>query len=524
MIKADIALHDLSLDPVWNDGSIVMGNSRVTPFAHAMLETVLVETTDQWFVAVRERRATTKDGGAFIRHTVDDVGFHRLYQESLLWPLDYVLIEVARAGHRVRVRSGVFGSVPVYCRAGDDHLQVSWDSADFARGPSAIDAEIASHQLAMHTIYSARQLYVGVVMLTERATLHVQPGKASFRYPEPIPPTVPSSEGHDEDTLSAFSDALQRAIATRPMREGSASVELSGGMDSGTVAIALTMHHANVASRGILLDGDFRVPQVQRRRLIVERRGLHDETVEIADYPPDLDMSRSPERPYGLYREFYLEACSALWDSSRRQGRDTLFTGVGGDELFPAYTGELSGGAPKDPAWATATRRYAEGLLTPRALSAARSLRTFDAPASPVPATSLLAHASHAPDLLRHGQWPVNPLSDPHLVALCHRLPKASRQGRETMRRYLQAHLGDEAFQRGYVKETFVNVLPPLFAREAARLASQLSECALADAGLVDRQAVLDLLQRVATTGEHGATSAFASFLWLERCARQVGG
>ncbi|KAF1004074.1 MAG: hypothetical protein GAK28_04238 [Luteibacter sp.] len=522
MIKADIALHDLSLDPTWSEGSIILGTSRITPYRHTMLETVLVQTTDQWFVSVRERRASSTDAG-LIRHDVDDTGFHRLYQESLLWPLDYVMIEVARAGHRVRVRSGVFGSVPVYCRATDDHLAVSWDSADFGRGPAAIDAEIASHQLAMRTIYSARQLYVGVVMLTERAILHVQPGKASFRYPEAIPPTIPSSEGLGEEALSAFSEGLQRVIAQRPMREGGASVELSGGMDSGTVATALTMHHRGIASRGILLDGDFRLPQLQRRDLIVQRRGLLDDTVEIADHAPSLDLSASPDRPYGLYRELYLEACSALWESSRCQGRDTLFTGVGGDELFPTYSGELSDGDPTDPGWASDTLRYAEGLLTPRALSAARSLRTFDAPASPVPATSLLAHASHAPDLLRHGQWPINPLSDPHLVALCHRFPKASRQGREVMRQYLQSHLGDDTFQRGYVKETFVNVLPPLFAKHATTLALQLSECALADIGLVDRRAVLDLLQRVATTSNHGATSALASFLWLERFARQVG-
>lgn len=527
MIKADIALRDLSLDPSWKDGCITVGSSRITPHAHRMLETLLVRSTDQWFVAVRERRASTSQlpahpGSAVIHDVVDADEFHRLYQECILWPLDYVMIEIARAGHRLRIRAGVLASVPVYCRATDDRVVVSWDSADLAGGPAVIDAEIASHRLALHTIYSARQLYAGVTLLTERASLYVEPGKASYRYPEPIAGTSPSAEPHGPDVLTAFGNALHRVVALRPLEESGTSIELSGGMDSGTVASALAMHHEGIASKGILLDGDVGVPQAQRRSLITHRLDLLDETVDILSYPPDLDLSRNTDRPFGFYREFYLEACSALWSSAHAQGRDALFTGVGGDELFPMYDGEWVAGGAGDPGWAQDASTYAEGLLTPRALNAARSLRTFDAPASPVPMTSLLTHACRAPDLLRHGQWPVNPLSDPHLVALCHRLPKESRQGREVMRQYLQARLGGDVFPRGYVKETFANVLPPLISTKAATLRRQLDECALADLGLVDRQAVLALLDTIVTTRAHAATSAFASFLSLERCARQA--
>lgn len=91
------------------------------------------------------------------------------------------------------------------------------------------------------------------------------------------------------------------------------------------------------------------------------------------------------------------------------------------------------------------------------------------------------------------------------------------------MRRYLESHLGGDVFPRGYLKETFADVLPPLIAQHAGRLAKQLKECALADLGLVDRNAVLGLLETITDSRSHPATSAFASFLWLERCARQAG-
>jgi len=196
---------------------------------------------------------------------------------------------------------------------------------------------------------------------------------------------------------------------------------------------------------------------------------------------------------------------------------------VGGDELFPAYMDEISVGTAKGPAWARDARSYAEELLTPRALAAARSRPMFDAPASPVPVTSLLANACRAPDLLKHGQWPVHPLSDPRLAYLCHRLPRSSREGREVMRRYLESRLGGDVFPKGYLKETFADVLPALIARRWEALAKQLNECALADLGLVDRGAVLALLGTIAESRSHPATSAFASFLWMERFARQAG-
>jgi len=523
VIKADIALADLSFDPTWHDDHLTAGASSVTPFAHPMLETRLIRAPGRWLIMVRERLADApgeRDGPVAVVDAPDEATYHALYQECLLWPLDYVLIEAAQAGHRLRIRAGVPGTAPVYCRVVDDRVTVSWDSADFADRPAMIDLEVASHQLALRSTYAARQLHTGVVLLTERASLHVEPGRARFRYPEPIQESVPAGDD-GEDMLPRFSEALQRAVSLRPWLDDSVSLELSGGMDSATVAVALAGLHEGIDSKGILLDGEVRSPQMRRRDLMAERLGLNDLTVDITAFPPGLDLS-APREPYGFCREFYLEACSALWASARDRGRHTLFTGVGGDELFPAYLDEISVGAAKGPTWARDARSYAEELLMPRARAAARSLPCFDAPASPVPVTSLLANACRAPDLLKHGQWPVHPLSDPRLAYLCHRLPRSSREGREVMRRYLERHLGGDVFPRGYLKETFADVLPPLIAQHADRLAAQLKECALADLGLVDRGAVLALLGTIAESRSHPATSAFASFLWLERCARQA--
>jgi len=520
VLKAHIALSDLALNAQWIHGSIALGESQITPYPHRMLETLFVRTEGQWFVAVRERLASRAfDASATNRVTGIDE-FNRLYQECLLWPLDYVMIEVAQEGCRMKVRAGVFGTVPLYFRAFSDRINLSWDPGDMLVGPLAIDVEMASHRLSLHSMYAARQLTVGVTLLTERASLYVEPGKISYRYPAPVEETVPAPLPKGRDALAMFGEQLQRAVSVRPMGEGQVSAELSGGMDSATVACALTKSHGHMESLGILLDGDTRHSQEQRRRQIASRLGLRDHTVEMAAHPPYTDAQPKPGQLPRLYWEYYLEPSVALWDQSRERGCDTLFTGIGGDELFPYYLDETRAGHVEE--WRNEAPRYAERLLTPRAWSAANSLHNFEAPASPVPASVLLAHASRTPDMLRHGLWPINPLSNPNLVAFCHQLPTEHRSGREIMRQYLRSHLGEEIFSHGYIKESFAHVLPHAIARHAGTIAAQLRECVLADLGLVQPKAVLELLQMVTATRAPVPTAVLASFLWLERLARQV--
>ena len=165
-------------------------------------------------------------------------------------------------------------------------------------------------------------------------------------------------------------------------------------------------------------------------------------------------------------------------------------------------------------------RRYARQLLTPRALSAAHSLHAFDAPDGPVP--SVMASVSKAHHLLRHGMWPVNPLSDPKLMVFCYQLPPEHRRRRDTMRRYLSTRLGEEIFPHDYTKETFAQVFPRLIAKQKTAIAAQLRDCALTDLGLIDQRAVLALLDKVAVTQATAPTSPLVNFLWMERFVRQL--
>ena len=520
MLKAEIVLRDLACRPQWKDGALAMGQSRITPHAHPALETLFVETEGQWFLVVRERHVALPAEAS--TGPVDAERFGELYRACLTWPLDYVMIEGARDGHRVRVRSGVYGAAPVYVRATTDRLSLSWDLADLLDGVRSIDFGIASHFLALGSVYSAQHLCSGITLLTERASLFAEPGKARYQYPAAVEPAAPSPDPLSEaEAVEAFGTLLHGIVSARPTAGDQVAVELSGGMDSATVASALANAYGVVASRGILLGGDERDVQVKRREKIVQRLGLLDETVDIDAYLPSLDLQPGERKVYP-HAELYLEAFDRLWGSARAQGRRMLFTGVGGDELFPTYRQEATCAVDAGGALIGEARNHAVRLLTPRAQDALGASRLFDAPASPLPVSSLLASSCQAPHLLRHGLWPVNPLSDPRLVAFCYRLAPQRRHGRATMRGFLRERLGGDVFPPDYAKETFACVLPSLISRQVKAVAAQLRECALADMGLVDRRAALDLLDDVAATRGDAAAAPLISFLWLERFVRQL--
>lgn len=520
MLKAEIVLRDLACPPQWSGGALALGESWIRPHVHGALETLFVHAEGQWFLVVRERHAGLSTEAAI--GPVDAERFGELYRASLTWPLDYVMIEGARDGHRLRVRSGVYGAAPVYCRSTTEKLSISWDLADFIGGVRSIDFDIASHFLALGSIYSAQHLCSGITLLTERASLFAEPGKARYQYPAAAEAAAPSRDPWSEaEAVEAFGTLLHAIVSARPATADRIAVELSGGMDSATVASVLATSHGAVGSRGILLGGDERDVQVRRREKIVRRLGLLDETVDIDAHLPSLDLQPGQRMVYP-HAELYLEAFDRLWGSARAQGREMLYTGVGGDELFPTYRQESARASHAGGALVDAARAHAAKLLTARAQDALGCSRMFDAPASPLPVSSLLASTCQAPHLLRHGLWPVNPLSDPRLVAFCYRLPKERRHGRATMRGYLRERLGGDVFPPDYTKETFARVLPGLISRHATTIAAQLRECALADLGLVDHRAALDLLQDVAATRGDAPAAPLISFLWLERFVRQL--
>lgn len=522
MLKAEIKLSDLVHAPSWDGDQLLIGQSRIRPFSHAALEVRLVRSEAQWFLVVRERWTGDGRSGAgevFSCHVADEAEFARLYRVNLAWPLDYLMIEAAQDGCRLRIRAGALGVAPVYCMATRDSVSLTWDFADFLSRPLMIDPAVASRLLSLRAGYSAQHICSGVNVLTERSVLFLEPGSARYQYPSPVAPPVPAATDGEDDTVGRFGEILRQGLCSRPLIAGQVVLELSGGMDSAAVACAFADVHGRFSSKGVLVGRELGRAQAERRNLIVDRLGLRDATIEMEEFLPSLDLQPRRARPEYMYPEFYREAFEQLWDQSRGERLIWLMTGVGGDELFPRYQGEGGG----DAAVVVNARDIGESLLTRHAAEAAQAMHVFDAPQGIAPASTLIASICQAPLALRRGLWPVTPLSAPDMVTYCYSLPTARRRHRDTMRRFLGARLREDVFPENYKKETFSHVLPHLIAQQATALREQLDECALSDLGLVDRKKALTLLDDVAQTKSEAATASLVSFLWIERFVRQFG-
>ncbi|QOZ23751.1 asparagine synthase-related protein [Bradyrhizobium sp. CCBAU 51753] len=527
MLKATLRIGDLeNFDPAVKGCSIAIGESYIRPFQHKSLESALVKNSEQWFFVIRERQRVGDEFGthsiATANAAADQLRQH--YQQCMHWPLDFVVIEAARRGPRLRVRAGHIGSLPIYFHVEERTRTVtlSWDFVDFLSSSRAIDAEILAHHLSMRTFYSARQPCMGINLLTAGATLYVERAETSFEYGSLNPFTDELSGREQSNGLLEFANTLQEVVLSRPTGICASAAELSGGMDSASVAIAVGKSVETLTCGGILL-GDGNSPrQSDRRARVLSALNCRDHALEMHAHMPAIDLNLDAERRLPLTSEYYLEAFEALWDRFRADGCEIVWSGIGGDELCACSTIEEAPSRSSSSRHLEIAVELAEGLLTKRALDAAHSSFLFSAPLSATVSTFLLASLCHARPLAKRGLWPVRPLGDPRLIDTAAKLPLALRAGKEIFRSYLRNRLACDVFPPGYVKETFALVLPKAIAARADTISSQLSACALADFGLVSRKSVMALLNRVSATHEFSATSALVRFLWAERFVRQL--
>lgn len=527
MLKALLRTGDLeNFDPVVKGCSILIGESYIRPFQHRSLESSLVKNSEQWFFVIRERQRVAHEFGAHLVVTANASTdqIRQLYQECIDWPLDFIVIEGARRGGRLRVRAGQLGSLPTYFHVDERTRAValSWDFVDLLDKSRAIDPELIAHHLMMRTFYSARQVCLGINLLTAGAHLYVDASDTSFEYGSA------TSSGHElarlekSNSFLEFEDTLHEVVASRPTQFCASAVELSGGMDSASVAMAVGKSVGSLVCGGILLGDESSPKQTDRRASILTALRCRDHAIEMRAHMPAIRLDLDTKCRLPLISEYYLEAFESLWDVFRAEGCEIIWSGIGGDELCACFTEEES--EPRSPPspYLDIAIGLGEALLTRRGLDAARSSFLFSAPLSVTASTTLLASLCHARPLALRGLWPVRPLGDPRLVNCAAKLPHELRADKHILRVYLRNSLGAETFPLGYEKETFELVLPRAIAARADTLTSQLASCALADLGLVSQDAVLRLLNRVTTTREFSATSTLVRFLWAERFARQL--
>ncbi|MFF2348596.1 asparagine synthase-related protein [Kitasatospora sp. NPDC058115] len=414
---------------------------------------------------------------------------------------DWITVETTRTG-TAEIATGTAGTAPIHLTTRAGTLYGSWDllSVHEQAADTGLDLLEITRRVSLRTRYTPATFWRGIHLLTERATAHLaRDGALTLRLPEPAEHTRARTLRADADPVPAFIRLLGHLVARHPWEGPSTGVQLSGGLDSTNIALALAAalpgHH--VTAGAVVLDGERGRQQTERRAVILRHIGAswRDVLVPAMDhlpYGPTSWYSR-PGRvsPYG---DLYLDAIDRLSDLLSSRGVKTLFTGIGGDELMSFTTAEKPRGVTGPdlgvPPWLGPTAR---GLLA--------EVDRGITPAAVVPETALMAKAGVAAPLLRRGIWPVHPLTDPALIRFSEWMPAEWRRDKCLLRETIDRAGLPPHIARPPIPENFGHVMTLAMRRHGpARIHRLLDQGSpLIEAGITDPvelKAVADRLCR----------------------------
>ena len=512
-----------AIDGVWRYGTCF-----VAPYRHRRIAASSLRCGERIAFVIRERSSVSRapnDVSAI--GDVDDDAFDGALREAAAWPLNFVSLVVDHARRCAEIRSGEWGSAPLYALTRGGTLWADWDAARLypflRRGLDLPRAILALVEIGYP--YSSQTIFEELVHLTERSVARWEAarGHLEIEYPRPVPRLRPRKIREGADVLAAFDSLMREAVGLWTDPGQIVATELSGGIDSSAVATALAINSdAPVRSYGLIMPGTDGVFQAERRDELAARFGLLDYARDCEEFLPfAADGERIGAGSTIPWSEFYYDAVAALCREARQDGVDVLFTGAGGDEISTIMPDEepdrdIELGEDDPPALPP--------FLTVRGIEAYEDAcrRHWPAPGAAVERSCIEAAATNADVFLRHGLWPAYPYCAPRLVNFCRSLPLMWRQGRELQRLYLRRHGCTDRVARPEICETFADVMTMALQRNASVLTSLFQESRLAASGLVDREILHRSHAAFRATGEQKWKDAFVELAVLELTVRAV--
>jgi len=478
-----------------------------------------------------------------------------------------------------------FGARPLYVHA--QRQWVGWASCLGALRAAGVDDTIDEDWLVGYlggTPDPARTPFSRVEMVPPGHALCFHRGRRSSRrfwHPEQLAP-LPAMD--DREFEERFASAFSRAVARRIPARGRVGVEMSGGLDSSSIA-CLAAHHfgADAADRLRMVSIVYRdCPMAHEGRYMaaVERYlGIETHRVWQEDEPALVGMDQ-PTYEVPTAFDCIARRERAITRYLRAEGATTLMRGVGGDQLLcsevepalpladlaaegrwralpralrsavrrgatpylslavevvrwvvePLGPGQsIVWGQGAGPAWLAP--RVSDRATRQRDRRAAAWLR--ERPRLPSERMRRL-ELHHAIEALVHGhdRGPVplevtHPFLDRSLVELCLALPfdqlVRGDQSRSILRRGLRGRVPDAVLDRRS-KATMQDALVQALRREMPRIRPILGDLRVAERGLVRRAPFVDALQRARYQGTRELTAllrVLALEWWLR--ARESG-
>ncbi|MEV7103931.1 asparagine synthase-related protein [Streptomyces atroolivaceus] len=461
MLSMRLRLTDLQ-DPKWSShgGRWINGESWIEP---ANVSTLVMEVNDDQAPRVRVRVKECKR---------DEADF----------------VELTMKPGQACLSAGVLGTAPLYLTGKAGELHASWDLTmlrPHLRADCLVSRVVARTLTRQHR-YTSETLFEGVYRLTERASATFTTSGLSIHYPEPAEHVLePRTLRPGVDPLAALHELLTDVIRQAPTATGCVGVELSGGADSGNVALAVkAARFPEVHSFGLLVGGSTGRQQSERRRAFAEHCDFRDTAIPAMQHPPfchgGVRALRKPHDPAGA---FYQEAFDVVREQAAARWCEVMFTGSGGDEINAHHSrtqAELP--TPEPVPW-----------LGSKAVRALAEVNEHLAPIPVLPVPTLMAFGMHNPGFLRAGVWPVSPLVHPRIVRFMEQLPHEHKRAKALFRERIRRAGLPEWVAEPAEPENFLAVLEKgLRSYGLPVLDDMLKESILVDVGYVDGKALAE--------------------------------
>lgn len=468
----------------WNGTRWHNGLSWVEPYTHAVLEQTAVTHDGALLIVTRERRRGSQEA-LFVAppeiREINHATYERLRKETLAWPLEFVVLEVHANGD-VQIMTGCLGTAPVYLFAEEPALHGSWDLLDLRHltSATALVSREVTRRLTRHYRYTTETAWHGLQRLTERATASFGRHGLTISHPDIALHSRPRSLASGADVLGGYETVLEHVVSQRHFDPGTTAVELSGGMDSANVALTLgKLHPGELTSCALMLGGTPGPQQIRRRRPLVERCGFDDILVPILEFLPLAPNGPRLAHQVSPYEEPYVEGYFQMLAELAERGIDTVFTGIGGDEMVSLTVDEKPPSnlqeAPHHPRW-----------ISEQAINHLREVNAGVLPAAVVSEMTLVAHACIAPGYLRAGIWPISPLASPELILFGEWLPLEWRRNKHLHRARLSSLGFSDEIANPPIREDFAHVIQQGMRQNGLPLIERyLNDSLLVDTGYV---------------------------------------
>ncbi|MFJ9540622.1 asparagine synthase-related protein [Streptomyces sp. NPDC101225] len=440
----------------------------------------------------------------------DGSGVHALVREDKGGEVDFTSLLLRP--DEVQVSAGVFGTSPLYLVAAGEDLYGSWDLADLRPHlrPDRLNPRTVARTLTRRHRYSSDTLFDGMYRLTERATAVFTTAGLAILYPEPAQHVLePRRLRAGVDPVEAFDALLTEAVAGWRSTVSCVGVEVSGGADSGNVALSTAAAgFSSVHTFGLLMGGRIGWVQQERRRILVDHLELRDTTVPAMQYPPFMPGGvRRRGAPHDPAGAFYQEAFDVLRGRVAAHGCEVIFTGGGGDEVNACHS-RTNVQLPKANPIPWLGNKAVEALV---------QVDENLAPVPVLPVPTLMAFGLHNPAYLRHGIWPVAPLVHPRVVRFMEQLPHEQKQGKAMFRNRLRRAGLSDSVAAPAEPENFLAVMESgLRSYGLPLLDDMLRESMLVDLGYVDPVAL-------AQARDHAERAPVVPDLLCDTLALEVG-